>query len=183
MVLCGPSGAAKSSVRNLVREYYPWVHFAVSCTTRGPRPGEIDGADYHFVSTDRFESMIAAGELLEWSSHAGNLYGTPRGPIEASLRSGVPVLAMVDLHGARRIRSVAPRARQVVVAPPARREPTGRRGAEDDAGLERRPAAAREEPAAEFEFDHTVANVSLEQAAAKLLELLIAPTADRPGAF
>ena len=85
-VLSGPSGVGKGSVKALIQEYYPWVWLSVSCTTRKPRPGEVDGADYHFVSTEQFESMIAAGEFLEWASYAGNLYGTPRGPVDAQLR-------------------------------------------------------------------------------------------------
>ena len=89
-VLSGPSGVGKGSVKALIQEYYPWVWLSVSCTTRKPRPGEVDGADYHFVSTDQFESMIAAGEFLEWASYAGNLYGTPRGPVDAQLRAGLP---------------------------------------------------------------------------------------------
>ena len=177
-VLSGPSGVGKGSVKALIQEYYPWVWLSVSCTTRKPRPGEVDGADYHFVSTEQFESMIAAGEFLEWASYAGNLYGTPRGPVEERLRAGLPALLEIELQGARQVRRAMRDAQLVFLAPPSWDELVRRltgRGTEDEATIARRLDAARQELAAEAEFDHTVTNVSIEQAAAELVELLSSP--------
>lgn len=174
-VLSGPSGVGKGSVKALIQEYYPWVWLSVSCTTRKPRPGEVDGADYHFVSTEQFESMIAAGEFLEWASYAGNLYGTPRGPVDAQLRAGLPALLEIELQGARQVRRAMPEAQLVFLAPPSWDELVRRltgRGTEDAATIERRLEAARAELDAEAEFDHTVTNISIEQAASELVELM-----------
>lgn len=179
-VLSGPSGVGKGSVKALIQEYYPWVWLSVSCTTRKPRPGEVDGADYHFVSTDQFESMIAAGEFLEWASYAGNLYGTPRGPVEGQLHAGLPALLEIELQGARQVRRAMPEAQLVFLAPPSWEELVRRltgRGTEDAATIDRRLRAARSELDAEAEFDHTVTNVSIEQAASELVELLGSPAA------
>jgi guanylate kinase len=179
-VLSGPSGVGKGSVKALIQEYYPWVWLSVSCTTRKPRPGEVDGSDYHFVSTEQFESMIAAGEFLEWASYAGNLYGTPRGPVERQLHAGLPALLEIELQGARQVRRAMPEAQLVFLAPPSWEELVRRltgRGTEDAATIDRRLEAARAELAAEAEFDHTITNVSIEQAAAELVELLGSPAA------
>lgn len=184
-VLSGPSGVGKGSVKALIQEYYPWVWLSVSCTTRKPRPGEVDGADYHFVSTERFESMIAAGEFLEWASYAGNLYGTPRGPVEDRLRAGLPALLEIELQGARQVRRAMPDSHLVFLAPPSWEELVRRltgRGTEDETTIERRLKAAREELASEAEFDHTITNVSIEQAASELVELLGSPAIVKSGA-
>jgi guanylate kinase len=184
-VLSGPSGVGKGSVKALIQEYYPWVWLSVSCTTRKPRPGEVDGADYHFVSTDQFESMIAAGEFLEWASYAGNLYGTPRGPVDRQLHAGLPALLEIELQGARQVRRAMPEAQLVFLAPPSWEELVRRltgRGTEDAATIDRRLVAARSELAAEAEFDHTITNVSIEQAASELVELLGSPATVKSGA-
>ncbi|HEU5126770.1 MAG TPA: guanylate kinase [Glycomyces sp.] len=184
-VLSGPSGVGKGSVKALIQEYYPWVWLSVSCTTRKPRPGEVDGADYHFVSTDQFESMIAAGEFLEWASYAGNLYGTPRGPVDRQLRAGLPALLEIELQGARQVRRAMPEAQLVFLAPPSWEELVRRltgRGTEDAATIDRRLGAARSELASEAEFDHTITNVSIEQAASELVELLGSPATVKSGA-
>ncbi|MFC4336179.1 guanylate kinase [Salininema proteolyticum] len=177
-VLAGPSGVGKGSVKALIQQHYPWVWLSVSATTRSPRPGETDGVDYHFVSHERFEEMIAAGEFLEWASFSGNLYGTPRGPVERQLEAGLPALLEIDLQGARQVRVSMPEAQLVFLAPPSWEELVRRltgRGTEDAATIERRLSAAREELTAEPEFDHTIVNVSVEQAATELVELLGSP--------
>src|SRR3954468_11221814 len=89
-VLSGPSGVGKGTVVAKVRSLYPHIWVSVSCTTRAPRPGETDGVEYRFVSRDRFEAMVVAGELLEHAEYAGNRYGTPRVPVEDHLAGGDP---------------------------------------------------------------------------------------------
>ncbi len=120
VVLSGPSGVGKSSVVRLVRAALPELVFSVSVTTRSPRPGEVDGQDYHFVSAGEFDRMIADDELLEWASIHGGLQrsGTPAAPVEAALEAGSPVLLELDLAGARAVRVSKPEALLVFMAPP-----------------------------------------------------------------
>lgn len=174
-VLSGPSGVGKDSVIELIRARSPWVWLSVSCTTRPPRPYEVDGTHYHFVDRDQFREHVRAGEMLEWAEFAGNLYGTPRGPVERKLALGEPVLLKIDLQGARQVRRTMPSAQLVFLAPPSFEELARRltgRGTEDPATIARRLAHAREEMAAEAEFDVTVVNDNVEHAAEELVSLL-----------
>ncbi|MFC7549849.1 guanylate kinase [Plantactinospora sp. GCM10030261] len=174
-VLSGPSGVGKDSVIELIRARSPWVWLSVSVTTRRMRDYEVDGVHYYFVDRPEFERMIASGQLLEWAEFAGNLYGTPRGPVEAHLRRGEPVLLKIDLQGARQVRQAMPEAQLVFLAPPSVEELKRRligRGTDDDETIRRRLAHADEELAAESEFDVTVVNDYVERAADELVGLL-----------
>jgi guanylate kinase len=175
VVLSGPSGVGKDSVIELIRARSPWVWLSVSITTRPKRDYEIDGVHYNFVSRPEFERMTADGHLLEWAEFAGNLYGTPRAPVEARLASGIPVLLKIDLQGARQVRAAMPDALLVFLAPPSPQELKRRlvgRGTEDEETLRRRLQHADEELAAEPEFDVTVVNDFVERAADELVGLL-----------
>lgn len=185
-VLSGPSGVGKDSVIELIRARSPWVWLSVSATTRKMRDYEVDGVHYFFVDRAEFERMIASGQFLEWAEFAGNLYGTPRGPVEARLREGEPVLLKIDLQGARQVREAMPGAQLVFLAPPSVEELKRRligRGTDDEETIRRRLAHADEELAAEREFDVTVVNDYVERAADELVSLLgssfLAPA--RPG--
>jgi guanylate kinase len=174
-VLSGPSGVGKDSVIELIRARSPWVWLSVSVTTRKMRDYEVDGVHYFFVDRPEFERMIAGGQLLEWAEFAGNLYGTPRGPVEARLREGEPVLLKIDLQGARQVRAAMPEAQLVFLAPPSVEELKRRligRGTDDEDTIRRRLAHADEELAAEREFDVTVVNDYVERAADELVSLL-----------
>ncbi|MFB9236676.1 guanylate kinase [Plantactinospora siamensis] len=174
-VLSGPSGVGKDSVIELIRARSPWVWLSVSVTTRKMRDYEVDGVHYYFADRAEFERMIAAGQLLEWAEFAGNLYGTPRGPVEAHLRRGQPVLLKIDLQGARQVRAAMPEAQLVFLAPPSVEELKRRligRGTDDEETIRRRLAHADEELAAEPEFDVTVVNDFVERAADELVGLL-----------
>ena len=174
-VLSGPSGVGKDAVIEVIRARAPWIWLSVSITTRRPRPYEVDGTHYHFASRAEFERQAAAGNLLEWAEFAGNLYGTPRGPVDGRLAMGVPVLLKIDLQGARQVRDAMPEARLVFLAPPSVAELHNRlrgRGTEDEESLRRRLDHADEELAAEKEFDITVVNDSIERAAQELVGLL-----------
>ena len=174
-VLSGPSGVGKDSVIELIRARSPWVWLSVSCTTRPPRPYEVDGLHYHFVDRDEFKREIKRGELLEWAEFAGNLYGTPRGPVERALALGDPALLKIDLQGARQVRATMPDAQLVFLAPPSVEELRRRligRGTDDEETIRRRLAHADEELAAEKEFDRTVVNDFVERAADELVGLL-----------
>ena len=174
-VLSGPSGVGKGSLISVVRRRHPQVWLSVSVTTRAPRPGEADGVEYHFVSDEEFERMVAAGELLEHASYAGNSYGTPRRPVEDKLAAGVPALLEIELQGARLVRAALPDAHLVFLAPPSfdelARRLTGR-GTEDPERVRRRLDLARIEMAAEDEFDVVVVNDDLELAADRLVALM-----------
>jgi guanylate kinase len=174
-VLSGPSGVGKDSVIELIRARAPWVWLSVSLTTRKIRPNEIDGVHYHFVDRDAFARLAEAGELLEWAEFAGNLYGTPRGPVEDRIAQGQPVLLKIELQGARQVRQAMPAAQLVFLAPPSWAELQRRlvgRGTDDPETIRHRLDHALEELAAEPEFDVTVVNRSVEQAADDLLGLL-----------
>lgn len=175
-VLAGPTAVGKGTVSAYVREHYPEVWFSVSATTRPPRPGEIDGVHYRFCSPERFDEMIAGGELLEYATvHGLNRYGTPRGPVEEALAEGLAPLLEIDLQGARRVREVMPEARFVFLAPPSWEELVRRltgRGTESPEEQARRLETAKVELAAESEFDHTVVNHDVAQAAAELVDLM-----------
>lgn len=177
-VLSGPSGVGKDAVIEMIRVRSPWVWLSVSVTTRRKRDYEVDGQHYRFVTRTEFERLVDGGQLLEWAEFAGNLYGTPRGPVEAHLAAGMPTLLKIDLKGARQVRSAMPGAQLVFLAPPSREELRRRligRGTEDPDTLRRRLAHADEELAAEKEFDVTVVNDYLERAADELVGLLGSP--------
>ncbi|WP_159809102.1 guanylate kinase [Cellulomonas citrea] len=175
-VLAGPTAVGKGTVSADVRRRYPWVWLSVSATTRPPRPGEVDGVHYLFVSPERFDAMVADGQLLEWAVvHGVHRYGTPRGPVEEHLAAGVPVLLEIDLQGARQVRATMPDARFVFLAPPSWDELVRRlvgRGTESEEERERRLATATVELAAEPEFDHVVVNDDVTRATDELLDLM-----------
>lgn len=177
-VLSGPSGVGKDAVIEVVRKQAPWVFLSVSVTTRRKRDYEVEGEHYRFATRREFERLVDGGQMLEWAEFAGNLYGTPRAPVEARLADGIPVLLKIDLQGARQVRQAMPAAQLVFLAPPSREELHRRlvgRGTEDPETLRRRLQHADEELAAEKEFDITVVNDYLERAADELVGLLGSP--------
>ncbi len=164
-----------------MRATRPDVWVSVSATTRHPRPGEIDGVSYQFVDRAQFERMIEVGQFLEYAEFAGNFYGTQRAPVEQRLAVGQPVLLEIELQGARQVRESMPGALLVFLAPPSWDELVRRltaRGTEDPAVITRRLDSARVEMAAEPEFDATVVNASVEEAAAALVGLMQLPSVD-----
>ncbi len=176
-VLSGPSGVGKSTVLAGLRRECPEIWLSVSVTTRSPRPGEVDGREYHFVSIAQFDQMLADGELLEWATFTGNRYGTPRAPVAERLAAGVPALLEIDLEGARQVRAAVPDALLVFLAPPSWAELVRRltgRGTEPPEVIERRLVAARAELAAESEFDIRLVNTSVEDVCRQLVALMVA---------
>lgn len=178
LVLSGPSAVGKSTVVRHLREQVPDLHFSVSATTRLPRPGEVEGVDYHFVSPDRFQEFIDRGALLEWADIHGGLHrsGTLSEPVHAAASAGRPVLIEVDLAGARAVKNALPEALTVFLAPPSWDELKQRligRGTETPDVIARRLTTAEAELAAQGEFDVVVVNNQLDSACAELVALLV----------
>lgn len=178
VVLSGPSAVGKSTVVRCLRDRIPDLHFSVSVTTRAPRPGEVDGVDYSFVTVDEFQRLIDEGALLEWAEIHGGLHrsGTPARPVLDAIAAGRPVLIEVDLAGARAVKAAMPEVISVFLAPPSWEELKKRligRGTESPEVIERRLATARDELAAQGDFDAVVVNSDLESACSELVSLLV----------
>ncbi len=180
-MLSGPSGVGKSTVVASLRRHFPQIWVSVSVTTRAPRPGEIDGREYHFVSDSEFDRMVANNELLEWAEFAGHKYGTPKQPVAERLSDGVAVLLEIDLAGTRQGRQAVPGALLVFLAPPSWEELVRRltsRRTEPAEVIMRRLEVARVELAAEAEFDVTLVNTSVEDVCHRLVALMLAPAGE-----
>lgn len=176
-VLCGPSGVGKGTVVQELRKRYGERFFlSVSATTRHPRPGEVSGEHYLFISQKEFERMIAQGQMLEWAQvHSLNYYGTPRQPVMDALEEGKPALLEIDLAGARQVRKTLPQAYFIFIAPPSfeqLRLRLSRRGTESAQEQEIRIETARVELAAQSEFDRVVINDELADAVAELAQIM-----------
>jgi guanylate kinase len=174
-VLSGPSGVGKGTVVAELRRIVPHVWVSVSCTTRAPRPGEVDGVQYHFVDRERFAQLVDGGELLEHAEFAGNCYGTPRQPVLDHLAGSVPTLLEIELAGARQVRKAMPEARFVFLAPPSLDVLVQRlagRGTESADAVAARLERAGVELAAEQEFDEVVVNNHVATAARQLAALI-----------
>lgn len=176
LVLAGPSAVGKGTMVAQLRERRPDVWLSVSATTRAPRPGEVDGQHYFFVSRERFEEMIANAELLEWAKvHGKHYYGTPKVPVEQRLASGQRVVLEIDLQGARQVKKTMPDALFVFVAPPSFDSLAARleaRGTESQADRAMRLETARLELEAANEFDHVIVNDVIDHAVSELEALL-----------
>ena len=177
VVLAGPTAVGKGTVAADVRARHPEVWISVSATTRPPRPGEVDGVHYWFVSDAEFDRMVGAGELLEWAVvHQAARYGTPRRAVETMLAAGRPALLEIDLQGARQVRETMPEALFVFLKPPSWEELVRRltgRGTETAEEQTRRLETALEELAAEEEFDVTIVNHEVHAAAEELVALMV----------
>ena len=166
-VVAAPSGAGKTTLVRMLLAEESGVHLSISFTTRAPRPGEQDGREYHFVSVDRFRSMIAGDEFLEWAEVHGNFYGTSKKWIGDQLAAGHDVLLEIDWQGAQQVRKLFPAAIGIFILPPSMDELSRRltgRGTDAQDVIERRLAAAEAEMRHVGEFDYAIINDQLDQA-------------------
>jgi guanylate kinase len=176
-VISGPSGAGKGTVIARVLEALDGLALSVSATTRVPRPGEIDGVHYHFMSRDEFERAVMAGRFLEWVEYGSDLYGTLRGEVDEKLKRGCDVILEIELQGARAVRRALPEAELIFIAPPSFTELVTRlrgRATESEDAIATRLRIAREEVAAAKEFDHVVINDEADTAAREVTQLILA---------
>ena len=166
-VVSAPSGAGKTSLVKALMEREPRIRFSVSYTTRKPRPNEIPGRDYHFVSTERFDEMAARGEFLEHARVFDNCYGTGVHAVEEALANGEQLLLEIDWQGARQVRARLPEARSIFILPPSRSALEQRlkdRSTDSEAVIRRRLQDAAQDIAHWTEFDYVVVNDRFEQA-------------------
>ena len=175
IVVSGPSGAGKSTLIRAALDEVPQLAYSVSATTRDPRPGEVDGRDYVFLTREEFERWIDEDRFLEWAEYSGNLYGTPEQKVEEFLDDGRSVILEIELQGARQVRRKRPDASMVFVRAPSlyetRRRLTGR-ATETEEARETRLATAVEEVAARDEFDYEVVNGDRERARKNMIEIM-----------
>ncbi len=175
IILTGPSGVGKGTLLERLRERHPKLYFSISVTTRSPRPDEIHGKDYYFVSCNNFEQLVANSELLEWAEFAGNYYGTPREPVEREISLGKWVLLEIELEGARKIHEIFPNAIRIFIRPPSLKELEQRlrdRGKDSEEAIARRLRRAEEEIKAAGEFDFQITNDNIEAALKQLEDIL-----------
>lgn len=176
-IICGPSGVGKGTVVSRLLEADPTLYFSVSATTRAPRAGEEDGVHYHFLTRERFQEWIDAGDFLEHAQFVGNFYGTPRRYVDEAMDQGRDVLLDIEIQGAEQIHQKRPEAVRIYIAPPSweelERRLTGR-GTEDGEKIRSRLARGREEFAAARDFDYLVINDTVDHAVAEIRAIMTA---------
>ncbi|MCF8092292.1 MAG: guanylate kinase [Desulfotignum sp.] len=185
-VISAPSGAGKTTLIRQVTARFPGVSYSVSHTTRPPRPGEIDGKDYFFISRDRFEQMIQAGEWLEWACVHGNWYGTSRAFVQKQLEAGKNLLLDIDVQGARQIMASGLDTVSVFIMPPSLevlRQRLENRGTDSERTIALRLENARQEIIWKHLYHHVLVNDDLDTTAAQLCTIFaqeMTPEKERP---
>lgn len=175
LAVAGPSGVGKSTVVRRLVEVRPELWLSVSATTRNPRPGEVDGVDYFFLTPEEFDGLVATNGLLEHATFAGNQYGTPRASVLERLEQGIDVILEIELQGIRQVKAALPEAVTVFIAPPSKEvlfERLTGRGTETPEVVAARLEIAEVELAAADEFDYAVVNADIDDAVIGLLALL-----------
>jgi guanylate kinase len=176
-IVSAPSGAGKTTLVERLVEQTPYLKMSRSYTSRRARDGEIDGVDYNFVSRERFEAMIAAGQFLEWADVFGNLYGTCADDTEQLLASGDDVVLVIDVQGARKVRGRGLQTTTMFVMPPSFQVLEQRlrgRSKDTEEAIQRRLRVARDEIASFSDYDYVVVNDELTAAVDRLRSIVIA---------
>jgi len=170
-VIAAPSGAGKTSLLKALMARRPGLEFSVSCTTRNPRPGEVDGRDYHFIARKDFEHLVGADEFIEHATVFGNLYGTRKSVVEAALAEGRDLILEIDWQGAAQVRKRLPEAVQIFILPPSRAELESRlrkRGSDTEDAIARRLQESTLEMSHWSDFDYVIVNRKFDQALAEI---------------
>jgi guanylate kinase len=179
-IVSAPSGAGKTTLVERLVEEIPHLRMSRSYTSRAAREGETDGVDYNFVTRERFEEMIAAGDFLEWAPVFGNLYGTCASETEALMASGLDVVLVIDVQGARKVRAQGLGTSAVFVMPPSfgvLEQRLRGRSKDSEAEIQRRLQVARDEVAAFTEYDYVIVNDELPAAVDRLRSIVMAERA------
>ena len=175
-VISGPTAVGKGTVVRYLLENFENLHLSVSATTRDPRPGEIDGVDYFFLTKDEFKLLIETGQMLEYATvHGSNFYGTPRQPVETAIAAGKQVILEIDIQGARQVKASRPETKTIFIAPPSWDELVNRlrsRATESEPEQAVRLETAKIELEAQGEFDYVVINDDVARCAHEVLELI-----------
>ena len=183
LIISGPSGAGKTTMSNALIEAIPDTMIAISHTTRKPRPGEISGEDYFFVSKAEFQDMVNRGEMLEYAEVYDHLYGTSRKSIEKSFSAGKNIILDIDWQGAHQIREAFPGSCLIFIIPPSLEslhDRLTRRGQDSESVIQRRMRDARAEISHWAEFDHLVVNDDFDAALEELLAIINDHRRQRP---
>lgn len=176
-IICGPSGVGKGTVVARLLASDPKLYFSVSATTRPPRPGEVDGKHYHFLSREQFQRWIDEDAFLEHAEFVGNLYGTPKLYVDKAMDQGRDVILDIEIQGAEQVHRRRPEAIRIYVAPPSWAELERRligRGTEDMEKVRRRLERGKEEFAVARDFDYFVINGTVDRAVEELRAILLA---------
>ncbi|OUP07837.1 guanylate kinase [Collinsella sp. An2] len=174
-VVSGPSGAGKGTLVAMTRDRMPGLGLTVSATTRSPRPGEVDGVDYHFLTPEEFQRRVDAGEFVEWAHVHGNCYGTLVSEVRSRLSAGASVILEIDVQGALQVKERFPEAILIFIKPPSLEELRARlvgRGTETPESIELRLANARKELALADRYDKVLVNDDRERACEELVSIL-----------
>lgn len=176
-VISGPSGAGKGTIISEVMKRRDRLFFSVSATTRAPRPGEMDGREYLFVSTEEFRDRIASGGMLEWTEYQGMYYGTPTAPVEEHIRNGCDVLLDIEAEGMHNVKRLRPDAVTIFVYPPSFAVLEQRlrgRHTESEEKILGRLKKGRQESAHAGDYDYIVINDELEAAVQEVMTIMAA---------
>ena len=177
LMVVAPSGAGKSSLVNALLQKDPDIGLSVSYTTRAPRPGEVNGREYNFLTEQDFLKRKDAGDFLEWANVHGNYYGTSKSWIESQMKNGKDVILEIDWQGARQVQQLIPQAIWIFILPPSIQTLEDRlrkRAQDDEATIQKRVAAAKDELAHVAEANYLVVNDNFEQALSDLNQVVLA---------
>ena len=175
LLFSGPSGVGKDTVLDIVLNKDKNLQKSVSLTTREIRENEVDGKDYHFISTEEFENMISQGQVLEFAKYGSNLYGTPKAPVDKWLSEGKTVILKIEVQGASKIKELYPDSVAIFILPPSMKELENRlrsRGTENEDDIKKRLDIAREEVKRSKDYDFIVINDDLESASDNVLYIV-----------
>ena len=177
LVLSAPSGAGKGTIIKRLMDDDRSLKLSVSATTRSPRPGEVDGEDYFFISREEFDDLVKNGEMLEHAEYVGNCYGTPKGPVERWLEDGLDVILEIDVQGGAQVKKIMPECVSIFILPPSMRELENRlrgRSTEKDEVVNARLEAARQEVHRAEDYDYVVVNDTVDQAVEEIKTIIAA---------